>query len=148
MKGSIADLLRVRTADRDHAPDPDHIPEVAVAVGRAIEVTIVRDNSDHTTTVAHTTSHASRALTIRITVAAAIISRIETVSTTISTTIVLVIVAAVALIIVVVVVAVIVVVDSFMANKASVISVTGATSGIVEPHRAIDTVIAATHPIR
>jgi len=147
MRGNTADLLQVRTADHGHDRDPDRTPEVAVAVGRVIGVTIARDNSDRTITVAHTTSHASKALTIRIIVAAATISRIETASTIINTIIVSAIVAVLTIVAVVAAV-VIAVVDSFTTNKASVISVTGETLETAVLHRVIDTVIAATHPIR
>jgi len=147
MRENTADLLPVRTADRGHDQDPGHIPEVAVAAGQAIGVTIVRDNSGRTTIAARITSLASKALTIRIIVAVATISRIATASTTISTIIVSATVAVVSTIVVVVAV-VIVVVDSFMANKASVISATGETSETAVLHRAIDTAIAATLLIR
>lgn len=114
-----------------------------------IEVTIARGNFDHTTTAARTTNRASKVSTIRIIVVVATISRIEIVSTTINTIIVSVIVAAVVLTIAVVeAVAVIVVVDSFIINKASVISATDGTSGTVVLRRVIDTAIAAIHPIQ
>lgn len=146
MRENIADLLRVRTADRDHDQDLDPTQEVAVAVGRVIEVTIVRDNSGRTIIAAHTTNHASKALTIQIIVAAVTISRIETAFITTSTIIVLAI-AAVLTIVEAVVAVVIVAVDSFMANKVSVISATGETSETAVP-RVIDTVIAVTRPTR
>lgn len=148
MRESIADLLQVHTVDRDHDRDLGHIPEVAAAVGRVIEVTIARGNSDHTTTAARITSHASKVSTIRIIVVVATISRIEIASTTINTIIVSVTVAVVLTIAVVEAVVVIVVVDSFIINKASVIFATDGTSGTVVLRRVIDIAIAATHLIQ
>lgn len=149
MRESTADLPRVRTADRDHDHELDRIRGVAAAVGQVTEVTTARDNFGRTTIAARITSHASKASTIRITAAAVTISKTGIVSTTISTTIVSAIVAVVALIIVAAVaVAVTVVADSSTTNKISVTSAIGGTLGIAVHHRAIDTAIAATRPIR
>lgn len=115
-----------------------------------IEVTIlVRDSFGRTIIAARTISHASKASTIRIIAEVVTISKTGIVSTTISTTIVSAIVAvADSTIVAAVAVVVIVVADSSTTNKISVTSATGETLEIAVHHRAIDTAIAATRPIR
>lgn len=113
-----------------------------------IEAIIARDNFDLTTIAAPITNRVSRSSTIRITVVAVAISRIEiafiiTINTTIASTIVV-----VSTIAGIVAIAVTVVADSSTINKAFVISATDETSEIVAHHRAIVTAIVATHPIR
>lgn len=147
-RGNTADLPRARTADRDHDPELDHTRGVVAAVGQVTEVTTARDNFGRTIIAARTTSHASKASTIRIIAVEVTISKTGIASTTISTTIVSAIVEVVASIIVAaVVVVVIVVADSSTTNKISVISAIGGTLEIAV-HRAIDTAIAATRPIQ
>lgn len=140
----------VPTVDQGHDHDLDLIPGVAVAVGQATEAITVRDNSGCIIIVAPITSHASKALTIRIIVAVAIISKIEIDSTIINTTIVSVTdeVADSTIAAVGVDVVATVVVDFSTVSRASAISGTGETLEIVGLLHATDTAIAVIHPIQ
>lgn len=147
---NTVDLRRVLTVD--HALDhvPDLIPGVVVAVDLETGVTIARDNSDHTIIEALTISPVSRASIIQTIVAVVTISKIVIGSIIINTIIVLAIDVAVVSIIVVVDadVVVIVAVDFSTVSRASATSEIGETSEIGVPLLAIDTAIAAIHPIR